>query len=270
MPNARANDIQLFYQRLGGGSPTIVFIHGLVMDNLSSWWYTVANAAAGVADVVCYDLRGHGLSERPESGYSVADSVDDLVGLLDTLAIDHPVHLVGNSYGGVVALATAVSHPERVAGMILVEVHAAVESLRPRSRRQLAEGLDLAGLVLDDQDVNQWLENLGGRKLNRMAASAKALIYGTTLVGDLRESPAFKEVDLQGVSCPVKMVFGEHSDILDRAELLSRVLPNADLRVIEGADHSVLMGATSEVRALVLDWVRAHRPELQETEWRAS
>jgi len=270
MSTVTANGVRLFYQRLGSGQPTIVCVHGLVMDNLSSWWYTVANAAAAQSEVVCYDLRGHGLSERPAQGYRVADSVDDLVGLLDALGIGEPVHIVGNSYGGVVGLATAVAHPERVRGLVLVEAHAAVETLDDQSRRQLAEGLDLAGLVLDDGDVNMWLENLGGRKLNRMAAAAKELIYKTTLVGDLRSSPPFTEEMLERVQCPVQLVFGEHSDIFDRAELLSRVLPNAELHVIAGMDHSVLMGATAQVRSLVLEIARKYQEERREIQWHAS
>ena len=50
---------------LGGNHPDrplVVFLHGLVMDNLSSWYFTVANPVARIADVLLYDLRGHGKS----------------------------------------------------------------------------------------------------------------------------------------------------------------------------------------------------------------
>jgi pimeloyl-ACP methyl ester carboxylesterase len=258
MPWVNVNGLRFFYQRMGGGQPTVVFAHGLVMDNLSSWWYTMANATAARADVLCYDLRGHGLSERPPSGYGVADSVADLLALLDALGIDGPIHLVGNSYGGVIGLALAVAAPERVAGLVLVEAHASVEGQRERERAQLAHGLDLAGVFLDDDDVNSWLDTVGGRKLNRMAAAAKALIYDTTLADDLRDSAPFTEEQLAGVTCPVLLVYGEHSDIFSRAVLLERLLPRVDLHVVAGIDHSVLMGATAEVRRLVLDWVRDH------------
>src|SRR3977135_803223 len=78
---------------------TIVLLHGLIVDDLSSYYFTLANplAAAG-HDVILYDLRGHGHSERPPSGYSLTEGIADLNELLTALVIDHPVHLVGNSY----------------------------------------------------------------------------------------------------------------------------------------------------------------------------
>jgi pimeloyl-ACP methyl ester carboxylesterase len=229
------------------------------MDNLSSWWYTVATKASRDADVLCYDLRGHGLSDRTPGGYSVADSVADLVGLLDGLAIDHPVHVVGNSYGGVVGLAFARAYPERTASLVLVEAHAAVEGLDERDQDMLAHGLDLAGTLLDDTVVNRWLDHIAGRKLNRMAARAKDLLTNTSLVDDLRSSPPFTAGELEALTCPVLLLFGEHSDIFTRAELLERLIPRGELHVLEGIDHTALMSATPEVRRLIIEWLAAHR-----------
>src|SRR4051812_44940162 len=83
-------------------APTIVFAHGLVMDNLSSFYYTLAGpvVVAG-ARVILYDQRGHGRSERPADGYGVDDAVKDLCALLDALGVDRPVYVAGNSYGGI-------------------------------------------------------------------------------------------------------------------------------------------------------------------------
>ncbi|MEL7207572.1 MAG: alpha/beta fold hydrolase, partial [Actinomycetota bacterium] len=168
-----ANDVRFNVVRIGGGDQTVVFLHGLVMDNLSSFYYTLANPIAKRADVVLYDLRGHGRSERPATGYTVEDSVADLVALLDELGVDRPAHLIGNSYGGVVGLATAIAHPERVAGLGLIEAHFAVEGWG----HHMAGSLALAAFGLDDDDLQLWLEQQGGRKLNRMARNAEALIY---------------------------------------------------------------------------------------------
>ena len=81
MADVTANGLLFHYQTLGkgrGDDRLVVFLHGLVMDNLSSWYFTVANPVAVHAEVLLYDLRGHGKSERPEAGYSVSDHVDDL------------------------------------------------------------------------------------------------------------------------------------------------------------------------------------------------
>ena len=121
MAEVEANGLRFHVQRLGAGPRTVVFLHGLVMDNLSSWYFSVANSAAQQADVVLYDLRGHGRSERPSSGYGLDEMVTDLVGILDAQGIDGPVDLIGNSYGGLLALAFAFAHPERTGGLLLAE-----------------------------------------------------------------------------------------------------------------------------------------------------
>src|SRR5690606_29517476 len=93
---------------------------GLVMDNLSSWYFTVANPVAERHPTRLYDLRGHGLSERPASGYDLDTLLADLRALLDAEGIDR-VRLVGNSFGGLLAIAFALTHPERCAGLVLVD-----------------------------------------------------------------------------------------------------------------------------------------------------
>src|SRR5260221_11256843 len=105
MPDAVVHGVRLHYQRLGpdGADARVVFVHGLVMDNLASWYFSVACATAAFADVLLYDLRGHGRSERPKSGYGVDDMVLDLAGLLDATVGQAPVHLVGNSLGALLS-----------------------------------------------------------------------------------------------------------------------------------------------------------------------
>ncbi|MDA8400150.1 MAG: alpha/beta hydrolase [Actinomycetota bacterium] len=256
MPEVKSNGITFHVQHLRNGDKTVVFVHGLVMDNLSSWYYTLANSVAQHAEVFLYDLRGHGRSERPATGYTIDDQVQDLYCLLETLGVTRPVYLAGNSFGGVIALAFAVAHPERVAGLILIEAHVAVEGWG----EVMAGGLNLAGLLLDDADVQEWLDIQGGRKLNRMARNAEALIWNSSLVEDLRDAPQFHESDLRRITCPTLAIYGEHSDVLDRAHELAQLLPNCELKVFPHRTHSVIMEATPEVRAEVLAWLAHQAP----------
>jgi pimeloyl-ACP methyl ester carboxylesterase len=258
MADVTANGVRFHVQRLpaGGGAatppPTVVFLHGLVMDNLSSFYYTLANpvAAAG-ADVVMYDLRGHGRSERTPTGYAVTDSVADLAALLDALDLAGPVHLVGNSYGGTVALAFAVAHPDRVASLVLIEAHFAIEGWG----EQMADTLTEIAFGLRDGDVDSWRDQ-HGRKLGRMAGNADDLINNTTLVDDLFAVKPIPADGLRALTCPVRAVYGAESDVLHHAQALDGLLADFTLTVLPGHTHSVLMEATGFLRDALVRWLR--------------
>ncbi|HXT43333.1 MAG TPA: alpha/beta hydrolase [Pseudonocardiaceae bacterium] len=257
MPEIIANGVRLHVQRLTPShrsrtpAQPVVFIHGLGMDNMSSYYYTLANPVAQTgAEVIMYDLRGHGLSERPQAGYGVADSVADLAALLDALEVDGPVHLVGNSYGGTVALGFAVTYPHRVASMVLIEAHFTVAGWA----EQVAAERDRIGSDAAGGDLRSWLEQLG-RKVTRLLAMADDLINRTTFLDDLKAVQPIPMSRLRTLTCPVRAIYGEHSDVVDYARELDAYLPHCELTVLAGCGHSVLMDATAALREIVLDWL---------------
>lgn len=256
MADVLANAVRFHVQQLGppggapGRGPTIVFIHGLVMDNLSSFYYTLANAcAAAGADVMLYDLRGHGRSQRPPSGYSLNDSVADLEALLDVLRIDGPVHLIGNSYGGAVALAFAVAHPGTVASLVMIEAHFAVEGWGEEMARTLWE----VALGMELEDARAFI-TAAGRKMTRMAAKADQLINHTTLIEDLLTGVPLPRAAVQGITCPVLAVYGDGSDVINRARDLGLVVGDFTLNVLQGCGHSILMEVPAYLREVLAWW----------------
>jgi pimeloyl-ACP methyl ester carboxylesterase len=242
--------------------PTVVFIHGLVMDNLSSFYYTLANpvAAAG-AEVVMYDLRGHGRSERPPLGYALEDSVEDLVAVLFELGVDGPVHIVGNSYGGTVGLAYAMAYPERVASLVLVEGHFAVQGWGEEMARTLwgiAFGMEL-------EEARAWVA-AAGRKMTRMAKKADALINHTSLVEDLLTAIPLPREPLATLACPVLAIYGDESDVIDRARDLATLVPDFTLNILSGCGHSILMEVPGHLQAVLAWWLGGRQgpaPEYQ-------
>jgi len=206
---------------------------------------------------ILYDLRGHGLSERPPAGYTVGEAVTDLVGVLDALGVDRPVHLVGNSYGGVVALRAALEVPERVRSLVLIEAHCADDDEAQGSdwAELMADTLTATALSLEHDRLPDQLLAVGDRKLARMARTAEALLSSTTLVEDLAATETFSELELAGVHCPVLAVYGEHSDLAPSARALGRHVPACRLEIIPGLAHTVLREATGTVLALVLGWL---------------
>lgn len=258
MPHIDANGLRFHVQVLtrpqppdGPPRPKVVMVHGLILASLGGYYYTIANPLALATDVYLYDLRGHGRSEMPPSGYTVADHVADLDGLLGAWRIDEPVHLVSNSFGGVIALEFARRLPDRVASLVMIESHFATEGWN----EWIAGSLALAAFGLDEQEVKDWLEHQGARKHQRLARLGERMIYDTTLVDDLQRERPFPRETLEALPCPVLAVYGGESDILDRGHDLERMVPECELHVVLGGTHELLAEAAPFLRETVADWV---------------
>jgi pimeloyl-ACP methyl ester carboxylesterase len=252
MAQIQANDLTFHVQRVGGGDQTVVLLHGLLIDNLSSHYYAVAPGVADQLDVVLYDLRGHGHTQRPPTGYSLDDAVNDLWAVLGALGIHGPVHLLGNSYGGTIALDAAIKHPDRVRSLVLIDAHIAVAQWC----EDIGEELALARAGLMQKDPSTWGGVGGGRKAAKLLRGAAELITRTTLVEDLATTPPLPDDQLRAITCPTLGIYGEYSDVIDRAGDLERLLPNFELDILLGCSHSVMLEATMTVRDVVADFYR--------------
>jgi pimeloyl-ACP methyl ester carboxylesterase len=240
----QANGVTLHVQELvpqgPGTPPTAVLLHGLAADTMASWFFTLAYPLVEHGfRVVLQDLRGHGRSERPTSGYALDDFVDDLDALIG-LGGEGPVHLFGNSFGGTIAFAYAARHPARVAGIVAVESSPPTEEwlvrLRDRMHRRpriLATGAPRSGVT-------------------RLA--------DTTLREDLPASRLPDRAALAAIRCPVLCLYGEQSPAYELAAPTRRLLPTARIEVFAGQRHSLLVDQPAEVRAVVTAWLDTEFP----------
>jgi pimeloyl-ACP methyl ester carboxylesterase len=117
---ADANGIKTNYLEAGQGDP-VVLIHGSG-PGVTSYanWRLVLPALAENFRVLAPDMVGFGFSERPANvEYGVQTWADQVVGLMDTLDLPK-AHLVGNSFGGAIALRVATQHPDRVGKLVLM------------------------------------------------------------------------------------------------------------------------------------------------------
>ena len=97
---------------------TFVFIHGFG-GQAEQWHYQIQKFSLDNR-VIALDLRGHGLSDKPGTGYDMATIQSDLVKALDKLKVTEKIVLVGHSFGGAIAVEYASAHPERVEGLALI------------------------------------------------------------------------------------------------------------------------------------------------------
>lgn len=252
MAEVDVNGVTLHVQRLGDPPAQVVFVHGLVMDNLSSWYFTVANPVAQHRGVRLYDLRGHGRSAKPTAGYSLDDLVAELLGLLDAEGLEK-VHLVGNSFGGLLAVAFALLHPERVSGLVLVDALLPRIGWGERMVSTLAStGEDRDGMI--QRVFASWLGRHSARKRTRLAKHAGFLVGETTLLDDLRESRDWPDADFAALNMPILAIYGQESDVLGDGQLLAEVATDVTFEVFEGCSHSVIWEATAQVRDRIVAW----------------
>jgi pimeloyl-ACP methyl ester carboxylesterase len=137
------NNIQLHYLDHLGGDPPLVLMPGLTA-NACSFDGLIKAGLSPALRVLALDLRGRGLSQKPSSGYSMADHCADVLGLLDALGLSQVV-LGGHSFGGLLSIYMAAHHPERVSKLVIID---AAGSMHPQVRELIKPSVDRLGNVL--------------------------------------------------------------------------------------------------------------------------
>lgn len=136
-----------------------LLVHGLA-SNAKTWDLLARHLAADGHPVVAVDQRGHGLSEKPATGYDFDTITDDLHRLLDHLGWEQPI-VAGQSWGGNVVVSFGARFPGRAGGLIMVDGGFLDLRLRPEETWEDIETRlrppQLAGLPLTQMET--WLRN---------------------------------------------------------------------------------------------------------------
>jgi 3-oxoadipate enol-lactonase len=264
MPDVTVNGTRLYYQQAGEG-PDVVLIHA-VTSNQAVWVFTgLADAVASAGfRVTTYDLRGHGASERPPTGYTSADMAADLHGLHEALGLS-PSLVVGHSFGGVVALHTAILHPECIAAVILSDsFFPSLRHVEPNYGRpnvwvdlretfqkvnvELGETVDFSGLFRAaaalSSEQTRTLESLVGpvgrgwlRQLPRLAE--------TTCGNDLLSEAGLTVDRIASLRRPLVALYDEFSPFLATCRWLAENIPDCEAEIIPAARHLAVVENTA-------------------------
>jgi pimeloyl-ACP methyl ester carboxylesterase len=206
--------VRLTVRDSGGDATTAVLLHGLGTPQPS--WDRVAPLLAPHLRVVTYDQRGHGASAAA-SDYSLDAFLADLQAVLDALALKHPL-LVGHSFGGLLAVEHAATHPGR-AGVVGVD-----------------GGLKIERPPVGWEEVQAQLDRPVSRLLSRVATAAG---MGVRLsFAELRrvaDEAAQREEHLEEayarLTCPILLVLASKPDRVPHGEAMLAAVNTAATRL---------------------------------------
>lgn len=252
---------KLAQQQLGSG-PEVLLVHGLA-TNRAFWFLNLAMDLARDHRVTIYDLRGHGYSERPASGYTVGDHADDLLRLMDELGLQSAA-VVGHSFGGGVAMEAVLKAPTRFRQLALMDTR--VQRLQPSMRLADVQPLTAFQQEISARSGIDWLQETEvgfrfleaaarqklagyepqskdeftpfgeGRGALKAARQWLALIDETSLARDF-PVPGAPVSHYGALSLPLLLMYAEHSGAMASAAQLAALLPQARLQRVAGAGH---------------------------------
>jgi 3-oxoadipate enol-lactonase len=263
MPYAAAHDgTRLHYQVTGRpGTPPVLFIQGLGADK--NLWNLQRFGLAWSYRSVALDNRGAGRSDKPAGPYSLVQMADDAVAVLDHAGYDK-AHVVGASMGGAIAQLLALTHPHRVRSLTLACTACRHHPWRRELLASWAATAGNQGMATMTRDAARWV--IGPRSFRRLMPAIGwlgPLAFGGTVDGFTAQVEAILGAEdglapeLGEIDVPTLVVVG-NQDILtprgDSEELAERI-PTAELVVISGAAHGLMVEYASTFNRILGDFL---------------
>lgn len=256
MPHADLNGQRIYFEDTGAAGSAVILAHGFLMDH--EMFAPQVAALAPPFRVVTWDERGFGLTEYDGESFTYWDSARDCLALMDHLDIDRAV-VGGMSQGGFVALRVALTAPDRVRGLILLDTQAAVED------PAVAAGYDqmvetwstvgpidelatvVADIIISDPEENpRWIAKWQARPHEQILRPYETLMTRDDVTARLAE-----------INCPALVVHGSDDNAIsmDRAESLAAGLVGAGDVVQVGGGHAANLTNPDPVNAAISEFL---------------
>lgn len=257
------NGVNLAVDSRGEGR-CVLFIHGYPFDR-TLWQYQLSHLEGWRR--IAPDLRGMGLSDAPDLGYSMTTYADDLAALLDALGVEQAV-LCGLSMGGYVAFEFLRRFRHRVLGLVLMDTRAEADTPDGRRARdaQAAQARDRGPEAVAEAMLPHLFAEADPAH-SAAAARARRMIVATPVAGivgalsAMRDRPDSTDLLPMIDGIPTLVAVGAHDRITppDRAEAMADAIPGARYEVIAGAGHLPPLERPAETTTLLADFLKSLR-----------
>lgn len=248
MPIIDINNKKVHIQELNkGAKQTVVLIHGM-FSNLSVYYFNIAPILAQHFHVVMYDLKSHGMSERVLTGYNLDNMATDLLNLMDHLQLEQ-VFLVGYSFGGLIALKTAILRPNRIQRLVIIEA----PDPQDEKARDIIEEYSkefLEHYVANFTDTTK--VKMGKRQMEKNHRQYEFLFQQTSIKTDMVTEKHFLE-DIRHAQLPIPslLLYGADSNCRPTGEWLKEQINHASIELIPG-DHNIPIQEPTRVSETIL------------------
>lgn len=266
---ARAYDgCSLAYRMyLNPGNPRIVLVHSLALD--CGVWDTVIRELNDSAEVLSFDCRGHGQSERRAGKYTAALFGDDLAAVLDHVGWKSAT-VAGCSMGGVVAIAFTAAYPTRADGLALIDTTAwygptAEKDWRGRGEKAAQDGF----AAMMPFQLSRWFSESflashpdTANALGRVFLANDVTCYQSTCA--MMGSFDFREA-IRSFRLPVSIVVGEedYATPVAMSQALHDAISGSTLNIIKSGRHLTPVQCPTEIagflRNLLQQRIKVHR-----------
>ena len=264
MPFVHAADgTRIHYEVTGkSGATPVLMIQGLGASKNA--WNLQRIAMATRFRIISFDNRGAGRSDKPTEPFTLEQMADDALAVLDAAGIE-TAHVVGASMGGVISQIVAVKYPHRVRSLTLVCTACRNHPWRQELLQSWAKTAADKGMIEVGKEAAQWV--MSPRSFRRLVPAftwmgpLAALRPRHSFVSQIDAILNTREdlVDqLSTITAPTMVIVG-NQDILtprgDSEEIAERI-PNAELVVISGAAHGLMMEHSSTFNRILIEFLQ--------------
>ena len=264
MPFVHATDgTRIHYEVTGkSGATPVLMIQGLGASKNA--WNLQRIAMATRFRIISFDNRGAGRSDKPTEPFTLEQMADDALAVLDAAGIE-TAHVVGASMGGVISQIVAVKYPHRVRSLTLVCTACRNHPWRQELLQSWAKTAEEKGMIEVGKEAAQWV--MSPRSFRRLVPAftwmgpLAALRPRHSFVSQIDAILNTREdlVDqLSTITAPTMVIVG-NQDILtprgDSEEIAERI-PNAELVIISGAAHGLMMEHSSTFNKILIEFLQ--------------
>jgi 3-oxoadipate enol-lactonase len=258
---AGIGDLAVHYHLDGSADrPALVFSNSLGTD--FRIWDRVRARLDGRYRTLCYDKRGHGLTDLTPGPYSIETLGADLIGLMDHLGIEQAV-ICGLSVGGLIAQEVAARQPARVQALILCDTaHKIGNDAMWNQRIETATGQGIGAMA--EAILERWFSSGFHRDRQTELAGWRNLLTRTPAEGYAGVCAALRDADLTAaagrIGVPTLCLVGEEDGATPPAlvEELAGLVPGARFEVIAGAGHLPCIEQPDALAALITGFLEAN------------